>query len=390
MRRASGQPLLRLAVVLLAAPLAAVVAGCGGGASPAGAPAAEGAGAVTASEPSPGVPRPDEPSGPAGQGRLADGYAYEDRPATTLAAGEDLALPFRPPAGALGALAEAGVVMPEGGATTLTCDLGAEGSVALRLTAEGGWSLVQSTGAQERTDEELAAGVLEPGRRAEPGGAHRPAAAVLGLPGGPGRGGVPARGRGDVRRGGHRRRPARGADLDGRLHRHGRRPARDGAPHAGPGLSVAPAPLAALDRRLAAPRPAVVRVLAWAAVDLVLLVLASVAGFLLLAVPPLSLLPSEEPLSLPDHVLLAVVFGSIGWALHLLVVAAVSRTRRARLWVVLASPLLGTATLLLPYLLAAVDRTARAVVLSWTLYGLVCRLLPPAAGPGRGAPAGPG
>lgn len=169
MRRASGQPLLRLAVVLLAAPLAAVVAGCGGGASPAGAPAAEGAGAVTASEPSPGVPRPDEPSGPAGQGRLADGYAYEDRPATTLAAGEDLALPFRPPAGALGALAEAGVVMPEGGATTLTCDLGAEGSVALRLTAEGGWSLVQSTGAQERTDEELAAGVLEPGRRAEPG-----------------------------------------------------------------------------------------------------------------------------------------------------------------------------------------------------------------------------
>lgn len=153
---------------------------------------------------------------------------------------------------------------------------------------------------------------------------------------------------------------------------------------------MAPAPLAALDRRLAAPRPAVVRVLAWAAADLVLLVLASVAGFLLLAVPPLSLLPSEEPLSLPDHVLLAVVFGSIGWALHLLVVAAVSRTRRARLWVVLASPLLGTATLLLPYLLAAVDRTARAVVLSWTLYGLVCRLLPPAAGPGRGAPAGPG
>lgn len=145
-------------------------------------------------------------------------------------------------------------------------------------------------------------------------------------------------------------------------------------------------PLAALDRRLAAPRSAVVRVLAWAAADLVLLVLCAVVGYALVALPPLSLLPSQEPLSLPDHVLLTVTFGSIGWALHLLVVAAVSRARRARLWVVLASPLLGAVVLLLPYLLAPFAHTGRSVVLSWTLYGLVCRLLPRPARPAAGPP----
>lgn len=140
---------------------------------------------------------------------------------------------------------------------------------------------------------------------------------------------------------------------------------------------MALAPLAGLDRGLAGPRSAVVRVVAWAATDLVLLLLAAAAGYALVALPPLSLLPSEAPLSLQDHLLVAVVYAGVGWPLHLAVVAAVSRTRRARLWVVLASPLLGTAVLLLPYLLAAADATNRAVVLSWTLYGLLCRLLPP-------------
>lgn len=160
---------------------------------------------------------------------------------------------------------------------------------------------------------------------------------------------------------------------------------------------MAPAPLAGLDRGLAAPRSGIVRVLAWAATDLVLLLLAAALGFLALRLPPLSLLPSEDPLSLQDHLLVAVVFAMVGWPLHLGVVAAVSRTRRARLWVVLASPLLGSAVLLLPYLLALADATNRAVVVAWTLYGLLCRLLPPAPlrrdrtdGPSAGPAARPG
>ena len=148
-----------------------------------------------------------------------------------------------------------------------------------------------------------------------------------------------------------------------------------------------PAPLAGLDRMLAAPRSAVVRVLAWAAVNYVLLLLAVVVAYVVVAVPPVSLLPSREPLSLEDH-LLAVFYGTFGWPVHLLVVAAVSRARRARLWVVLASPLLSWMIFGLYYLGALEDHTSRSIVLAWTLYALVCRLLPPARRR-LASPAGP-
>ena len=149
---------------------------------------------------------------------------------------------------------------------------------------------------------------------------------------------------------------------------------------------MTPAPLAALDRLLARPRTAVGRVLAWAAVDYALLVLAVPVAYLLVALPPLSLLPSEYALSLEDH-MLSLVYGTLGWPLHLAVVAAVSRARRARLWVVLASPLLSVPVLGLFYLGAPWDHTSRSVVLAWTLYGLVCRLMPPARRPSA-LPAG--
>lgn len=152
---------------------------------------------------------------------------------------------------------------------------------------------------------------------------------------------------------------------------------------------MTPAPLAGLDRSLAAPRSALVRVLAWAATNYVLFLLAVPVAYLLVAVPPLSLLPSAEPLSLQDH-LLAVVYGTFGWPLHLLVVAAVSRTRRARLWVVLASPLLSVVVLGLVYLGLGQSHTLRYVVLAWTLYAVVCRLLPPARrAPSTADPVGP-
>ena len=146
-------------------------------------------------------------------------------------------------------------------------------------------------------------------------------------------------------------------------------------------------PLGNLDRRLAAPRSAAVRLLAWAATNYVLFLLAVPVAYLAVALPPLSLLPSEAPLSLEDH-LLAVVYGTFGWPVHLLVVAAVSRARRARLWVVLASPLLSAITFGLFYLGALTDHTARSVVLAWTLYALVCRLMPPARRP-TAVPAAP-
>lgn len=139
------------------------------------------------------------------------------------------------------------------------------------------------------------------------------------------------------------------------------------------------APLAAVDLGLAAPRHAVVRVLAWAAANLLVLLLVTGLAIALFVLPPLSLLPSRgEPLTPSTVILLAVIFGSVGWPLHLGVVAAVSRLRRARLWILLSSPLLGAVVLLIPYLLAPFDATNRAVVLAWSLYGLLCRPLPPA------------
>lgn len=139
------------------------------------------------------------------------------------------------------------------------------------------------------------------------------------------------------------------------------------------------APLRALDRSLAWPAYAVVRVLAWAVANFLILLLVTGLAIALFALPPLSLLPSRgEPMTPSTVILLAVVFGSVGWPLHLGVVAAVSRLRRARLWIVLSSPLLGTVVLLIPYLLAPFDSTNRSVVLAWTLYGLLCRPLPPA------------
>lgn len=130
-----------------------------------------------------------------------------------------------------------------------------------------------------------------------------------------------------------------------------------------------------VDRWMARPRRRSVRTLAWAATNYVLLLLAAVLGYLLTALPPLSLLPSEEPLSLADHALLAWFYGSFGWPVHLWLVAAVSRARRARLWVVLATPLLSVITFGLIYL-GVTEATGRSAVLAFTLYGLTCRLYP--------------
>lgn len=146
----------------------------------------------------------------------------------------------------------------------------------------------------------------------------------------------------------------------------------------------APGPLKGLDRGLATPRSALVRVLAWAVTNFLLLLVCTAVAAGAFALPPLSLLPARGgPLFLPDVVLLAVTFGSIGWVLHLGVVAAVSRLGRARLWMLLASPLLSAVVFGLPYVVAPFDTTNRAVVVAWTLYGLLCRPLPRArTGPG--------
>lgn len=160
-----------------------------------------------------------------------------------------------------------------------------------------------------------------------------------------------------------------------------------GAPTSGAAVT---APLAALDRVLASPSRAAVRVMAWAAANYLLLLVATVAGYVLVALPPLSLLPSrpsDEGYDLSLVALVAVFYGSFGWPVHLGVVAAVSRARRARLWVLVASPLLSVAVLGLPYLGAVTEPGLRAAVLAWTLYALVCRLMPPARRPSA-APAG--
>lgn len=146
-----------------------------------------------------------------------------------------------------------------------------------------------------------------------------------------------------------------------------------GRTHAGPGRRV--------DGWLARPRSVVSRTVLWALANYVLLLLAMMVGFLAVAAPPLAWLPSEEPLRLADLVLGVVVYGAFGWPLHLAVVAAVSRTRRARLWTVLSTPLLTVIVFGLPYLLATVDATNRAVVLAFVLYGLVARLHPRAHPP---------
>lgn len=181
MRCAARQPLLSPAAPAtgaLAAALAAVLlAGCGGGAT--GAAGVPSVAPVPAAEP---TSAPVSTDGPEGQGALADEPAYLDEldepPAAwpapgspapgeyVLAAGDAVPVPFELPSDALGGLAEVGVVMPEQGATTLTCDLGATGSVALRLDAAGAWTVAQtsSTGVTE-----LDGGQLDPGQRGEPG-----------------------------------------------------------------------------------------------------------------------------------------------------------------------------------------------------------------------------
>lgn len=172
MRRATGQPLLSCVVppaaVAIPAACLLLLAGCGGGAG-IGAPASAPPTSTASTGSSAGAPSTEPGSdqdGAAGQGTLADGYAYTDESARTLATGEAVPVPFDPPADALGALTEVGVVMPPTGATTLACDLGADGSVALELTAEGGWTVLHST---DGASAELAGGVLEPGQRGEPG-----------------------------------------------------------------------------------------------------------------------------------------------------------------------------------------------------------------------------
>jgi hypothetical protein len=139
--------------------------------------------------------------------------------------------------------------------------------------------------------------------------------------------------------------------------------------------TVPAGPLGAVDRWLARPRPRGVPTLLWALLNLVVLAVTAVVALAVVAVPPLSLLPSEFPLQPEDH-FLGPILALLTWPLHLAVVAAVSRTRRARLWTVLTVPLLALPLLLLPFLLALADATNRSVVLAYLLYGAFCRLHP--------------
>lgn len=132
-----------------------------------------------------------------------------------------------------------------------------------------------------------------------------------------------------------------------------------------------------LDRWLHGLRPGLVRTLAWVVVNLLVLIATSAVALAVGALPPLSLLPTDVPLSPSDHALLTVVFPLLTWPVHLAVVAAVSRARRARLWSALTAPLtVPLIVFLLPLLLVLHDATARSVVLAYVLYGLLCRLHP--------------
>lgn len=135
-------------------------------------------------------------------------------------------------------------------------------------------------------------------------------------------------------------------------------------------------PPGGVDRRVHALRPGLVRTLVWVAVNLVVLLATAALAIALVAVPPLSLLPSDEPLRSEDAAL-GTVYALLTWPVHLALVAALSRSRLARLWSTLSAPVvLSLVTFLLPLLLAAVDSTNRAVVLGYLLYGLLCRLHP--------------
>ncbi len=179
MRRATGQHLLIAAGVLL-------LAGCGAGAVPAAAPDAMStadAGTAMATAPTTdGTGLTDETTAPPGQGTLADSPAFTeefdagteawptpgafDEGEYVLASGTAVDVPYQVPAEALGALAEVGVTMTDGGATSLTCDLGESGLVVLRLAADGSYTVTQQVAA---TTTELAAATLPAGQRGEPG-----------------------------------------------------------------------------------------------------------------------------------------------------------------------------------------------------------------------------
>lgn len=181
MRGAPGQPVLRArAGVVLTGCL--LLAGCGTGAVPAAAPAdpaAASPGSTAAADDGDGSsPAPARP----GQGSLADDPVFteefdEDTGAWpdasafadgqyVLEPGATAAVPYELPASALGALTAVGVVMADGGATSLTCDLGDAGAVVLRLGADGSYTVTQQVGA---TATELAADTLDRGQRGEPG-----------------------------------------------------------------------------------------------------------------------------------------------------------------------------------------------------------------------------
>lgn len=173
MRRAAGQPVLTRALpALLPALLVVVLAGCGG--EPATAPTTPTTTSTTATPTS-------TPDAPGDQPRLADEPSYDEQfdataddwtggrvvdGAYVLEPGATASLPASTPPDAVGALAELGLVLGQGGAAALACDLGPSGTVTVELASDGSWAVAQTAAGGSR---QLAADTLREGDRARVG-----------------------------------------------------------------------------------------------------------------------------------------------------------------------------------------------------------------------------
>lgn len=158
-----------------------LVTGCGGGTTSAPATGVPSVTAPSTAAPD-AAPPASAPAASDGRGTLAEDPVFTDELDTVpagwpeppvsvpgsypLAVGQSVPLPYEQPPEALGALVTVGVTLPATGAATLTCDLGATGTVSLELTAEGGWTVRQTT---SDGPTELDSGTLDPGQRGEPG-----------------------------------------------------------------------------------------------------------------------------------------------------------------------------------------------------------------------------
>lgn len=132
----------------------------------------------------------------------------------------------------------------------------------------------------------------------------------------------------------------------------------------------------AVDRWIGSSGSSVLRTLRWVLINLGIGLLSVAGGIAIAALPPLSLLPTTYPLEPADVVWVTVFLGGLAWPVHLVVLWATARLRRARLWALLTVPVLALPALLIPFLGVFVDDGMRAVVLAYLFYGALCRLHP--------------